>query len=87
MIIFFRSCEANLKAGSLGDEVTGDGIRWNGKHKLEIIRKCYLSIQHSLDERDLIVIIDDRTTKETLDWMRNNTKAQFRIHPIHPYQS
>ena len=46
MIIFFRSCEANLKAGSLGDEVTGDGIRWNGKHKLEIIRKCYLSIQH-----------------------------------------
>ena len=45
MIIFFRSCEANLTAGSLGDEVTGDGIRWNGKHKLEIIRKCYLSIQ------------------------------------------
>jgi len=84
MIIFFRSCEANLKAGSLGDEVTGDGIRWNGKHKLEIIRKCYLSIQHSLDERDLIVIVDDRTTKETLDWMRNNTKAQFRIHPITP---
>ena len=84
MIIFFRSCEANLKAGSLGDEVTGDGIRWNGKHKLEIIRKFYLSIQHSLDDRDLIVIIDDRTTKETLDWMRNNTKAQFRIHPITP---
>ena len=84
MIIFFRSCEANLKAGSLGDEVTGDGIRWNGKHKLEIIRKCYLSIQHNLDERDLIVIIDDRTTQETLDWMRENTKAQFRIHPITP---
>ena len=84
MIIFFRSCEANLKAGSLGDEVTGDGIRWNGKHKLEIIRKCYLSIQHDLDERDLIVIIDDRTTQETLDWMRENTRAQFRIHPITP---
>ena len=84
MIIFFRSCEANLKAGSLGDEVTGDGIRWNGKHKLEIIRKCYLSIQHGLDERDLIIVIDDRTTKETLDWMKNNTKAQFRVHPITP---
>ena len=84
MIIFFRSCEANLKAGSLGDEVTGDGIRWNGKHKLEIIRKCYLSIQHSLDERDLIIVIDDRTSQETLDWMKENTTAQFRVHPITP---
>ena len=78
MIIFFRSCEANLKAGSLGDEVTGDGIRWDGKHKLEIIRKCYMSIQHSLDESDLIVVIDDRTTPETRDWMRNNSRALFR---------
>ncbi len=84
MIIFFRSCEANLKAGSLGDEVTGDGIRWNGKHKLDIIRKCYLSIQTDLDDRDLIIVIDDRTTPETLDWMRRNTKAQFRVHPITP---
>lgn len=84
MIVFFRSCEANLKAGSLGDEVTGDGIRWNGKHKLEIIRKCYLSIQKDLDKRDLIIIIDDRTSDETLRWMRENTKANFRVHPITP---
>ena len=84
MIIFFRSCEANLKPGSLGDEVTGDGIRWNGKHKLEIIRKCYMSIQTGLDEKDLIIIIDDRTTPETLEWMKQNTKAQFRVKSITP---
>ena len=84
MIVFFRSCEANLKAGSLGDEVTGNGIRWNGKHKLEIIRKCYKSIQNGIDDSDLIVVIDDRTTKETLNWMKDNTDAQFKVHPITP---
>ena len=84
MIVFFRSCEANLKAGSLGDEVTGDGIRWNGKHKLEIIRKCYLSIQNGIDDQDTIVVIDDRTSEETLNWMKDSTKAQFRVHPITP---
>ena len=43
MIVLFRSSEAAVSAGSLGDE-TKEGLRWNGKHKLEIIRKCYLSI-------------------------------------------
>ena len=43
MIVLFRSSEAAISAGSHGDE-TREGTRWNGKHKLEIIRKCYLSI-------------------------------------------
>lgn len=85
MIILFRSCEANLGAGSKGD-FNSDKPRWNGKYKLEILRKCYMSIQPSLDERDLIIVIDDRTSDETLRWMRENTKAQFRVHPITPLQ-
>ena len=93
MIVLFRSSEAAISAGSHGDE-TREGTRWNGKHKLEIIRKCYLSIQRSLDEKDRIIIIDDRTTDETLEWMKQNTKAQFSIHKVpsmaelrvnHPY--
>ena len=55
MIVLFRSSEAAVSAGSLGDE-TKEGLRWNGKHKLEIIRKCYLSIQRSLDKNDKIII-------------------------------
>ena len=93
MIILFRSCEANLSPGSLG-EGTERVARWNGKYKEEILRKCYMSLQSTLDERDLIIIINDRTTPETLDWMKRNTKAQFRVQDIrsldelrknHPY--
>ena len=29
-------------------------------------------------------MIDDRTSQETLDWMKENTTAQFRVHPITP---
>lgn len=93
MIVLFRSCEANLSPGSLGDGFE-DKPRWEGHGKLEILRKCYKSIQTGLDDKDLITIVDDRTTQDTLDWMRNNTKAQFRIKSItslddlrktHPY--
>lgn len=93
MIILFRSCEANLSAGSLGKE-TEDKPRWSGKRKLEILRKCYISIQAGIEESDKIIIINDRTTKETLDWMQRNTKASFEVIDItalpdlrknHPY--
>ena len=83
MIVLFRSSEAAVSAGSLGDE-TKEGLRWNGKHKLEIIRKCYLSIQPHLTRDDKIIIIDDRTTEDTLTWMKNNTKALFSVHKITP---
>lgn len=95
MIILFRSCEANLSAGSLGNE-TEDKPRWAGKRKLEILRKCYLSIQKGIEESDKLIIINDRTTKETLQWMQKNTKASFEVINItalpelrknHPYPS
>lgn len=78
MIIVFRSCEANLSAGSLG---TGeqDKPRWNGKRKLEILRKCYASMQSGITEDDVILVLNDRTSKETLEWMAENTKAKFTI--------
>lgn len=83
MIILFRSCEANLSAGSLGDG-TANKPRWQGKYKLEILRKCYLSIQSGLDEADSIIIINDRTSSDTISWMRNNTIAQFSVVDITP---
>ena len=55
MIILFRSCEANLSAGSMGDG-TENKPRWNGKYKLEILRKCYKSIQNGLTAQDRIII-------------------------------
>ena len=51
MIVLFRSCEANLSPGSLGDGFE-DKPRWEGHGKLEILRKCYKSIQTGLDDKD-----------------------------------
>lgn len=93
MIILFRSCEANLSAGSLGDGKENTP-RWENKYKLEILRKCYKSIQHGLEESDKIIIINDRTTEDTINWMKKNTVANFEVHNItsldelrntHPY--
>jgi len=78
MHILFRSCEANLSPGSLG-KGTDDKPRWNGKYKLEILRKSYLSIQEGLNKEDSIIIVNDRTTKETLEWMKNTTIANFSV--------
>jgi len=83
MIVLFRSCEANLSAGSLGDG-SEDKPRWNGKKKLEILRKCYLSIQNGLNEHDKIIIINDRTSQGTLTWMKSNTTAVFSVIDIPP---
>jgi len=93
MIVLFRSCEANLSPGSLGDGFE-DKPRWEGHGKLEILRKCYKSIQTGLDEKDVIHVINDRTTQDTLEWMKNNTKAWWyrkditsldELRKTHPY--
>jgi hypothetical protein len=93
MILLFRSCEVNLSPGSQGYGKENKP-RWNGKYKLEILRKCYLSIQAGVTEEDTIYIINDRTTEETLKWMNNNTIAKFYVTDItslddlrknHPY--
>jgi len=93
MIVLFRSCEANLSPGSLGDGFENKP-RWEGCGKLEILRKCYMSIQSGLDEKDMIYIINDRTTQDTLTWMAHNTKAWWHKQDItsldelrksHPY--
>lgn len=78
MIVVFRSSEANLSPGSLGSGLS-NVPRWNGKYKLEILRKSYLSLQSGLDENDKIIIINDRTTEDTITWMRDNTKAVVSI--------
>jgi hypothetical protein len=83
MIIIFRSCEANLSAGSLGSGEQ-DKPRWNGKGKLEILRKCYASLQGGITKDDTIIVLSDRTTTETLDWMRNSTKANFVVQEATP---
>ena len=83
MIVLFRSCEANISPGSLGDS-TNAKPRWNGKFKGEILRKCYKSIQAGLTRNDTIIIVNDKTSEETLEWMADNTEANFEVVNIQP---
>lgn len=83
MIVLFRSCEANLSPGSMG-EGKEYKPRWNGKYKHEILRKCYMSVVNDLTPEDKLFIIDDLTTKETIEWMRRNCPAQFQVKTITP---
>lgn len=83
MIVLFRSCETNSSPGSLSD---GSEVkpRWNGKYKQEILRKCYMSIQPGITKSDTIIIINDNTSNDTLDWMEDNTVARFYVVNITP---
>ena len=82
MIILFRSCEINISPGSLGTDK--EKPRWKDKNKLEILRKCYKSIQGGLVDADKIIVVNDSTSEETLQWMQDNTEAQFEVHNIRP---
>jgi hypothetical protein len=79
----FRSCETNLSPGSLGDGLANEP-RWNGKYKLEILRKCYKSLQQGITKEDKIIVVSDNTSQETLDWMRANTVAEFGVLKVTP---
>lgn len=98
MIILYRASEANKSPGSVSDG-SQDKPRWNGRKKDEIFRKCWLSLQQDLEGwADRIVVLADKVTEETKQWMRDTciipTKLEIRDIPprtevppygTHPY--
>lgn len=83
MIIIYRACEANLSAQSLGDS-SSSKPRWSGKYKAEIFRKCFKSLQANITSDDTIIIAADSVSIDTLNWMRDNTRARFVVKNITP---
>ena len=83
MIVIFRSCEANISAGSLGSG-TEEKPRWLDKYKKDIIRKCWKSLQPGLSIEDTIYIVNDRTTVDTLQWMKETAACPVVVHDIPP---
>ena len=65
MIIYFRACE---KQGTIS-YVT----RFNNFNKTIIIKKCWLTIQKSLKKTDTIFLIEDNLSKDTLNWLLENS--------------
>lgn len=80
MIIIYRISEANIKPQSLGKNA--NPIRWNGKTKPEILKKCWLSLQAGLDKNDTIKLVADKVTPETIEWLRTTTKAFVEVYSV-----
>ena len=77
MKIFWRVCEKQ--------ETLSFVPRWKNIDKLTIIKKCWLSLQKSIDIGDEIVIVEDGCSDETLEFLSNNQKAKLlSIHHVKP---
>jgi hypothetical protein len=79
MIIYWRVCEKQ--------ETQSYATRWKNKDKKELLRKCYLSLQPSIVETDTIIILWDKVSQETLEWLikhSNTKKIQVIECPIYP---
>lgn len=69
MIIYYRLCE---KEGR-----TLSGVpHWKNIDKATILKKCWLSLQQSVDSNDNIVLIQDSVSDETLNWMKSTAHTQ-----------
>ena len=79
MHIYYRVCEK---------QQTLSGVpRWNNMNKLEMIKKCWLSLQQSIDsEKDEIIIVEDECSDEMLDYLVAHSKAKItNIHHVAPH--
>lgn len=68
MKIIYRVCEKQ--------ETMSFVPRWKNISKLEIIKKCWLSVQANVNaEEDTFYIFEDACSKNLLDWMQETAKA------------
>jgi hypothetical protein len=68
MLIYFRCCEKQ--------ETSGLGRRWKGFSKVDILKKCWLSLQNSIKPDDEIVFIADHVSEKTMSWLHDTAKTQ-----------
>ena len=64
MIIYWRVCEKQ--------ETQSFARRWENKDKRELLRKCWMSLQPSVDTSDTIFILWDKVRESTIDWLKSN---------------
>ncbi len=68
MRIYYRVCEKQ--------ETLSFVERWQNQNKIDIIKKCWLSVQSSVDPKnDNFIVIEDGCSKELLDWMVQTCKT------------
>jgi hypothetical protein len=71
MKIYFRACEKIPTVSEVP--------RWNSEDKLDILKKCYLSMQPTIDENDIIYLFNDNLSKNTVEYLIAHTKATVEV--------
>ena len=69
MEIIFRCCEMEASLSYVE--------RWAPKK--EILRKCWLSLQDSVTQEDNFVIMHDKVSKNTLDFLCKTARTKFQL--------
>lgn len=67
MFIYFRACEKQ--------ETISYVKRFKDTSKTSILKKCWLSLQKSVNSSDTIVVIHDSVSEDTLSWMQSTFNA------------
>ena len=67
MIIYWRVCEKQ--------ETQSFTPRWENKDKKELLRKCWMSLQPSVDDSDTFIILWDKVRESTVDWLVRHSRT------------
>ncbi len=67
MIIYFRVCEKQQTISNV--------LRYEDIDKTTLLKKCWLSLQQSVDKADTIVVIHDSVSEDTLLWLNRTNKS------------
>jgi hypothetical protein len=79
LFIYFRACEKQ--------ETISYVKRFKDTSKTDILKKCWLSLQESVDSTDTVIVIHDAVSESTLEWLGTTSKAtvQFVEVPEHDW--
>ena len=67
MFIHFRACEKQNTISNVK--------RFKDTNKTEVLKKCWLSLNASVNNSDSIIIIYDSVSQDTLDWLASTCKT------------
>jgi hypothetical protein len=71
LFIYFRACEKQ--------ETISYVTRFKNTSKTTLLKKCWLSIQESVNSSDTLVVVHDSVSKETLDWLVKTSRTSIRL--------
>ena len=71
MKIYYRACEKMHTVSGVA--------RWHGENKIDIVKKCWLSMQPTITENDETILFNDNMSQETVDFLLNSTKSKTQV--------